>query len=321
MVVDAKGKLRHCAGFFRETLFPVDLEIKPAANMTASVINIPAKTERIYQALVLSMRDYIHKNKVKGVLVGVSGGIDSALTLAIAADALGKENLHAVVMPSRFTADMSMQDAKEVIDNLGVSSEIISIEPAYQSFLDSLKADFANTKTDVTEENIQARCRAIILMALSNKFGKLVLTTGNRSEYAVGYCTLYGDMAGGFAVLKDVPKTLVYELANYRNEIQAVIPKRSIDRPPTAELSPDQKDEDTLPPYSQLDQILEYYLNQSLGIDEIVERGFSSDLVMKIVNMVKKAESKRKQSAIVPLIHHNSFGKDWRYRATNGFKG
>lgn len=321
MVVDGNGDLKQCAGFFNETLMPVDIELKKSPTIVSSEIHIPSKMERIYQALVLSVRDYVQKNNFKCVMIGVSGGIDSALTLAIAVDALGKENVHAVIMPSRFTSEISMEEAKQVVKNSGVSSEIISIEPAYQSFLDSLQSSFENKKPDVTEENIQARVRAVILMALSNKFGKLVLTTGNRSEYAVGYCTLYGDMAGAFAVLKDVPKTMVYELAKYRNEKNMVIPERTISRAPTAELAKDQKDEDTLPPYSVLDKILECYLDQSMSIDEIVAKGFTRELVVKIINMVQKSEYKRKQSAMGPHIHHKSFGRDWRYPVTNGFKG
>lgn len=321
MAVNADGKVCQFAGFFNETLLPVDIEFSSTAKIESTKIIIPLQEDRIYQALVLSVRDYIEKNRFPGVLVGVSGGIDSALTLAIAVDAIGKDRVHAVLMPSRYTADISLHDAKELANNLNVSSEIISIEPAYQSLLESLSTSFANKKPDITEENIQARCRAIILMALSNKFGNLVLTTGNRSEMAVGYCTLYGDMAGGFAVLKDVPKTLVYKLASYRNKLHPVIPQRTIDRPPTAELAPDQKDEDSLPPYSILDQILDCYLNQTQSIDEITAQGFPRDLVIKIVNMVRKCEYKRRQAAIGPRINHKSFGKDWRYPITNGYKG
>jgi NAD+ synthase (glutamine-hydrolysing) len=319
MVVDAQGKLCQHAGFFNETLLPVDVALTPALNIPAVNMNIPARLERIYQALVLSVRDYLHKNNMSGALVGVSGGIDSALTLAIAVDALGKENVRAVMMPSRYTADISLQDAKALAENLGVKYDIISIEPAYQAFQQSL--GLSQEKPGLTEENIQARCRAVLLMALSNQSGKLVLTTGNRSEMAVGYCTLYGDMAGGFAPLKDVPKTLVYELAAYRNQIHPVIPLRTIERPPTAELAPDQKDENTLPPYSILDQILEAYLNQGLTVDEMVEKGFQRDLVVKIIGMIRHAEYKRKQSAPGTHINHKSFGRDWRYPMTDGFKG
>jgi NAD+ synthase (glutamine-hydrolysing) len=214
-----------------------------------------------------------------------------------------------------------LQDAVELAHALSVSTETISIEPIFKQFLASLAPRFAGKKTDSTEENIQARSRAVILMALSNKEGHLVLTTGNRSELAVGYCTLYGDMAGGFAVLKDVPKTLVYQLAAYRNSRNAVIPKRTIQRPPTAELSPNQKDEDTLPPYAILDKILDLYLNQTQAVDEIAAHGFPRELVINVVNKICKNEYKRKQSAIGPRINHKSFGKDWRYPITNAFKG
>ncbi len=321
MVINANGQLCQFAGFFNETLLPVDIDISTSPRLSPSAVTIPNKVARIYQALVLSVRDYIHKNRFPGVLVGVSGGIDSALTLAIAVDALGKDRVKAVFMPSRYTADISMEDAFTLTRDLGVNAETISIESSYKSFLASLTPSFANKKPDITEENIQARCRAIILMALSNKYGHLVLTTGNRSELAVGYCTLYGDMAGGFAVLKDVPKMLVYQLATYRNQLSAVIPERTIERPPTAELAPNQKDEDSLPPYPMLDPILDDYLNKSQSIDEIVAQGFNRDTVTRVVNLIHKNEYKRRQTAIGPHINHKSFGKDWRYPVTSGFKG
>lgn len=321
MAMDQEGNVCQFAGFFNETLLPVDIHFTDThTNIKAAPITLPSKLEKIYQALVMSVHDYIKKNAARSVVVGVSGGIDSALTLAIAVDALGSDNVHAVLMPSRYTADISIEDAELLIKNLGVTSEIISIEAAYKSFLESLQASFAGKKPDITEENIQARCRAVILMALSNKYNHIVLTTGNRSEIAVGYCTLYGDMAGGFAVLKDVPKTLVYELANYRNQLEPIIPLRIIDRPPTAELAPNQKDEDTLPPYSILDPILECYINKTQSIDEIVAQGFDREIVVKIVNLIHRNEYKRKQAAIGPHINHKSFGKDWRYPITNKFK-
>ncbi|VVC76104.1 Glutamine-dependent NAD(+) synthetase [Aquicella siphonis] len=321
MVINAQGHLCQFAGFFNETLLPVDLTLDAAPQVSASKISISSHEERVYQALVLGVRDYVNKNHFNGVLVGVSGGIDSALTLAVAVDALGKERVHAVMMPSRYTSKISTEDSLTLINNLGVSSETLSIESVYESFLASLSQSFADKKPDITEENIQARCRAVILMALSNKHGHLVLTTGNRSEIAVGYCTLYGDMAGGFAVLKDVPKTLVYKLAAYRNQQHPVIPARTLERPPTAELAPDQKDEDTLPPYPVLDRILECYLNQSQSLEEIIDQGFDSRTVHQVVAMIKKNEYKRRQAAIGPRINHKSFGKDWRYPVTNGFKG
>lgn len=322
MVINEDGDMCQFAGFFNETLLPVDMDISTSKNQIETAnITIPNDIEKIYQALVLGVHDYIEKNHLPGVIVGVSGGIDSALTLAIAVDALGKERVRAVMMPSRYTADISSEDAIALIKNLGVKSETISIEPMYKTFLESLAPNFADKKSDVTEENIQARCRAMILMALSNKSGDLVLTTGNRSEIATGYCTLYGDMTGGFAVLRDVPKMLVYELSKYRNTLRPVIPQRTIDRPPTAELAPNQKDEDTLPPYPVLDKILYAYLNQGLGIDEIVQMGFDKTVVSNVVALVRKNEYKRRQSTIGPRINHKSFGKDWRYPLTNGFKG
>lgn len=322
MVVNAEGELCQFAGFFKENLLPVDIEIdQDQIHLTKTSTHLPSELARVYDALVLGLRDYINKNNIPGVLVGVSGGIDSALTTAIAVDALGKDRVHAVMMPSRYTADISHEDAQALIDNLGIRSDKISIEPAYQAFLDLLAPSFAGKKVDVTEENIQARCRAVILMALSNKTGNLVLTTGNRSELATGYCTLYGDMAGGYAVLKDVPKTMVYELCHYRNSISYVIPQSTIERPPTAELAPDQKDQDSLPPYPVLDDILCAYLNKSQSIDEIVEQGFERPLVEKIVKMIKRNEYKRKQSVIGPRINKKSFGKAWRYPLTDRFKG
>lgn len=319
MAVNAQGELCECAGFFKETLLPVDIDI-PSKKINCSEIKIPGKEERIYQALVLALRDYIEKNNFPGVLVGLSGGIDSALVLAMAVDALGKDKVRAVLMPSRYTADISLADAKELADRLQVKYDIISIEEAYEAFLHSLSNSFENKKHGLTEENIQARCHAVILMALSNKHGQLVLTTSNRSELAVGYCTLYGDMAGGFAVLKDVPKMLVYQLAAYRNQQQYVIPERIITRPPTAELAPNQKDEDTLPPYPVLDQILDYYLNQSKSLEEIAALGFDRECVSKVIKLIRYSEYKRRQAVIGPRINYKSFGKDWRYPVTNGFK-
>jgi NAD+ synthase (glutamine-hydrolysing) len=321
MVVDETGQLTHSAGFFNEVLLPVDIHITTAqTQIDAEVITLPNDIEKTYQALVLSVRDYIQKNHFPGVLIGLSGGIDSALVLAIAHDAIGHERVHAVFMPSRYTADISRDDAAMLSKNLRIKSDTISIESTYQTLLETLAPSFVGKKPDVTEENLQARCRAILLMALSNKSGNLVLTTGNRSEMAVGYCTLYGDMAGGFAPLKDVPKTLVYKLANYRNSIHPVIPQRIIDRPPTAELAPNQKDEDSLPPYSVLDDILEAYLNRSMSMTDIIAAGFDADTVKRVIHLIKRSEYKRQQSAIGPRINSKSFGKDWRYPVTNGFK-
>lgn len=322
LVMSAKGERCQFAGYFNETLLPVNFHLNDGQ---VSVEESPSPTEPasveiIYQGLVLALRDYIEKNKFKGVLIGTSGGIDSALTLTIAVDAIGKDRVKAIVMPSRHTSDISMQDANEIIKALQVPHDIISIEPAYEAFINTLSPSFNNTPEDKTEENIQARVRAVILMALSNKFGNLVLTTGNRSELAVGYCTLYGDMAGGFCVLKDIPKTMVYALANYRNKINHVIPTRTIDRPPTAELAPNQTDQDSLPPYDVLDKILYRYLNKSEGLDEIVARNFDRDTVEKVIRLVQGSEYKRRQAAIGPRINHKSFGRDWRYPITDRFK-
>lgn len=324
MVVTESGNISHFCGFFNETLVPVDIEIASQPSIispTTKPAIIPDKMERIYQALVLGTRDYIHKNGFPGVLIGLSGGIDSALTAAIAADALGADCVHGVLMPSQFTASMSNEDAESLAKNLGMKTSTISIESAYQTFLSILADEFNGKKPDITEENIQSRCRGLILMALSNASGKLVLTTGNRSEVAVGYCTLYGDMCGGYAVLKNVPKTMVYELANYRNKISAVIPERTIHRAPSAELAPDQTDQDTLPPYDILDKILFCYLNLGQSMDEIAAQGFDKILVKRVIQMIHRNEYKRKQYAVGPQIQHTSFIKDWRYPITNGFKG
>lgn len=319
--IDHTGHVCQVANFFKEDLLAIDISVEHSKLQIASApINIPPKEEKIYQALVLSVRDYIEKNHFPGVYVGLSGGIDSALTLTIAVDALGKDRVHAVLLPSPYTAKMSNEDAIALAETLGVDYQIIPIDTVSQTFNTLLQPSFAAKPKDITEENIQSRCRAVILMALSNKFGNLVLTTGNRSELAVGYCTLYGDMAGGFAVLKDVPKTLVYALAHYRNSITPVIPARTIERAPTAELAPNQTDQDTLPPYEDLDKILFGYLNQGLSIDDIVAQGHEREIVVKVVNMIRKNEYKRKQSPIGPHINHKSFGKDWRYPITNGFK-
>jgi len=317
MVVNQKGEISEHAGFFNETLLPVDIEIVGKKVLIESKkISIPKTKELIYEALKCGVRDYVHKNGFKEVLIGVSGGIDSALTLAIAVDALGKENVTAILMPSRYTENISMEDALILIKNLGVSHEIISIEPVFKSFLESLEGNLNH----ITEQNLQARARAVLLMARSNKTGKIVLTTGNRSELAVGYTTLYGDMAGGLCVLKDIPKTCVYQLVDYRNKIKPIIPQRIRDRPPTAELALDQKDEDTLPPYSILDPILALYVDQEKSIEDIVSLKFDSETVKKVVNLIHKSEYKRRQSPIGIRIHHKAFGRDRRYPVSSGFK-
>lgn len=318
MVMSAQGDITQLANFFEEDLLCADINLKES---TPTLRKPPEQLERIYRALVLGLKDYVEKNHFPSVILGLSGGIDSALTLAIAVEALGKERVHAVIMPSRHTAKMSIDDAVVLADNLGIQHETISIESVYQSFLSTLESSFAGKDVDLTEQNIQARCRAIILMALSNKFNHLVLTTGNRSELAVGYCTLYGDMAGGFAVLKDVPKTLVYQLSDYVNHLAPIIPQRIIDRPPSAELAPDQKDEDNLPPYSILDAILHHYMNEGRSQAEIIAQGFDAETVERVIKLVRRSEYKRKQAAVGTRINTQSFGKDWRFPITNGFRG
>jgi NAD+ synthase (glutamine-hydrolysing) len=321
MVIDSDGKICQHAGFFKESLLPVDIDITPAeSRVQQSPYILPPDDEKIYQCLVLAVRDYVQKNNFPGALIGLSGGIDSALTLAIAVDALGKDRVSAIMMPSRFTADISVEDADALVKNLDVHHETLSIEAPFTSFLSTLAPVFGDKKPDITEENLQARCRGMLLMALSNKTGRIVLTTGNRSEMAVGYATLYGDMAGGFAVLKDIPKTVVYRLAKYRNQIEAIIPQRIIDRPPTAELAFDQKDEDSLPPYSILDQILTLYINQEQSIQEISNAGFDRGTVEKVIQLINRSEYKRRQAAVGPRIDHTAFGRDRRYPITSGYK-
>ena len=280
---------------------------------------VPSLEAAVYQVIVLGVRDYVNKNGFKGVVIGLSGGIDSALTLAIAVDALGVERVEAVMMPSRYTADMSLEDAQQQAATLGVDYRVIAIEPMFNAFLESLKDEFAGRAADVTEENIQARVRGVLLMAISNKSGRMVLTTGNKSEMAVGYATLYGDMAGGFAAIKDVPKTLVYRLAAYRNSLGAIIPQRVIDRPPSAELRPDQKDTDSLPDYEVLDAILEAYVERDLCVSDIVALGFDEALVSRVATMVDRNEYKRRQAAPGVRVTRRAFGRDRRYPLTSGF--
>jgi len=320
MAVDAQGKLASLAKHCEEELHTIEITTKGKIN-SSNMNSPPATLNRVYDVLKLGLRDYVRKNHFKSVIIGVSGGIDSALTLALAVDALGKDHVHALVMPSRYTAQISLDDADELIQNLGVHREVLSIEPSYQSMLDTLETSFANTTPDVTEENLQARIRGMLLMAFSNKFGHLVLTTGNRSEMAVGYCTLYGDMVGGYAVLKNIPKMMVYALSAYRNQQSAVIPKRILERAPTAELAPNQTDQDTLPPYEMLDAMLEAYIQQSQSAEEMIAAGFDAAMVERVIRMIKNNEYKRKQAAIGPHINHKSFIKDWRYPVTNGYKG
>lgn len=320
-VMDKHSEITFAAPAFAETTCAIDFdvtdnEVMPVAQTVAASLSQEAS---VYQALVLGVRDYIEKNGFSGVVLGLSGGIDSALTLAVAVDAIGKDRVEAVMMPSRYTADMSVQDAQEEAEILGVDYQVIPIEPAFNAFLDLLKDEFAGKPVDTTEENMQARCRGLLLMAISNKKRKIVLTTGNKSEMAVGYATLYGDMAGGFDVLKDVPKTLVYRLSEYRNTLGRVIPQRVIDRPPSAELAPDQKDTDSLPDYDVLDAILEAYVENDQGLDDIVAAGFDRDTVIKVMRLVDRNEYKRRQAPPGVRITRRAFGRDRRYPITSGY--
>jgi NAD+ synthase (glutamine-hydrolysing) len=273
-----------------------------------------------WEALVLGVRDYVNKNGFSGVVLGLSGGVDSALTLAVAVEALGAERVEAVMMPFRYTAQMSVEDAAEQSRLLGVRHKVISIEPMYEAFMDGLAEEFAGLAPDTTEENLQARCRGVILMSISNKKGFLVLTTGNKSELAVGYSTLYGDMAGGFDVLKDCPKTLVFDLCRYRNSLGPCIPQRVIDRPPSAELRPDQKDEDSLPPYDVLDRILAMYVEEDCSAEAIIATGMDREEVHRVVRLVDLNEYKRRQAPIGVRITRRGFGRDRRYPITSGWK-
>ena len=273
----------------------------------------------VYQALVLGAKDYILKNNFPGALIGSSGGIDSALTAAIAADALGAEKVRTFMMPFKFTSDMSVEDAEELANNLGIKHSVIPIGDIYESFYKELSEEFKGQDPDITEENLQSRCRGVILMALSNKSGRLVLTTGNKSETAVGYSTLYGDTAGGFGVLKDVPKILVYQLSKYRNTLSEVIPERIIERPPSAELAPNQQDSDSLPDYDVLDKIIELYVEQDKSKTEIVSEGFDESIVKRVIRLIDISEYKRRQAPLGVKITSRGFGKDRRYPITNRY--
>ncbi|NQX88974.1 MAG: NAD+ synthase, partial [Halioglobus sp.] len=276
--------------------------------------------ETVWRALVLGVRDYVNKNGFPGVVLGLSGGVDSALTLAVAVEALGPDRVEAVMMPFRFTSQMSIEDAAEQANLLGVAYKVLPIESIYEAFMSTLVEEFAGTEPDTTEENLQARCRGVLLMSISNKKGYLVLTTGNKSELAVGYSTLYGDMAGGFDVLKDVPKTLVFELCRYRNARGRCIPQRVIDRPPSAELAPNQKDEDSLPPYEVLDRILALYVEQDCSAEAIVAAGIDREQVHKVIRLVDLNEYKRRQAPIGVRITQRGFGRDRRYPITSAWR-
>lgn len=318
-VIDADEKLSHRFTAFEETLEIVDFDLQTLKPLSSSIVPALPEEASIYQALVTGVRDYVTKNGFSGVVIGLSGGIDSALTLSIAVDALGADKVEAVMMPSCYTLDMSVEDATAQAEILGVNFKVIPIEKPFNIFLELLADEFSGQDVDATEENIQARCRGLILMAISNKKGKMVLTTGNKSEMAVGYATLYGDMAGGYNALKDVKKTLVFRLAEYRNSISANIPQRVIDRPPSAELAADQKDTDSLPPYEILDEILENYVEQDMGLDDIVAAGFEREIVLRVLRLVDVNEYKRRQAAPGVRITQRAFGRDRRYPITSGY--
>lgn len=320
MIFNESGEVIYQADFFKETLPIVTLSFdKKLQTAKKSTIQLPSTEASVYQALVLGVRDYILKNHFKKAIIGLSGGIDSALTLAIAVDALGKENVTAVLMPSRYTADISIEDAISQAKQLGVEYHTISIEPVFESYLASLKDFMTDKQSTLTQQNLQSRIRGMILMALSNQTGALVLSTGNRSEMAVGYATLYGDMVGGFCVLKDVPKTLVYRLADYRNQLETVIPERVIMRAPTAELAPNQTDQDDLPPYEILDEIIKKYIDEEKSQAEITASGMDEKMVGKIIQRINRNEYKRRQAPPGVRISERAFGKDRRYPITNEF--
>ena len=316
-VMDAGGAIAQQLPAWHETVAIAQFERAAPRHVRGALDT--ALEPHVYQALVMGVRDYVGRNRFPGVLLGLSGGVDSALTLAVAVDALGAERVRAVMMPSRYSASISLEDAREMAGIVGVRYDEIPIGPMFGAFLESLAGEFAGLAPDATEENIQARIRGTLLMALSNKFGSIVLTTGNKSEMAVGYATLYGDMAGGFAVLKDISKTLVYRLCHYRNSLGRVIPERIITRPPSAELRPDQVDQDSLPPYDVLDAILECYVEHDRAPTDIVQLGFRADDVRQVVRLIKVSEYKRRQAAVGIRVTPRGFGKDWRYPITSAW--
>ncbi|MGD9163794.1 MAG: NAD+ synthase [Chromatiales bacterium] len=319
-VVDASGTLQQRLAFFEESLTGVGFDTRqaPPVPIGQTVMVEMDEERRVYDALVLGVRDYVRKNGFNGAILGLSGGVDSALTLAIAVDALGAEQVEVVMMPSRYTAEMSNEDALKEAEALGVDYRSIPIEPAFKAFLSMLEEEFAGKPVGVTEENIQARCRGIVLMAISNKKGRILLTTGNKSEMSVGYATLYGDMAGGFAPIKDVPKTLVYRLCAYRNRISPVIPQRVLERAPSAELAPEQCDSDSLPDYAVLDGILERYVEQDQSREGIVAAGYDPATVDRVIGMVDRNEYKRRQAPPGIKITKRAYGRDRRYPLTWG---
>ncbi|MFH7808055.1 MULTISPECIES: NAD+ synthase [unclassified Acinetobacter] len=321
-VIAKDGSITLQAESFKEALYFAEYEAEQQAFKVNALPPALDTMAEIYQSLVMATRDYVQRSGFPGVILGLSGGIDSALTLAIAADAIGADKVQAVMMPYTYTAQISVEDAAEQAKSMGVTFGIAEINPIVNSFMQTLYPFFGNSPADATEENLQARARGTLLMGLSNKFGNLVLSTGNKSELAVGYCTLYGDMVGGFAVLKDVYKTIVFELAKYRNSIsdKPVIPERVITRPPSAELRPDQKDQDSLPPYDVLDAILYAYIEEDTSQDDIIAKGFDAEVVAKVIRLVDFNEYKRRQGAIGPRISSRAFSRERRYPIVNGWK-
>jgi NAD+ synthase (glutamine-hydrolysing) len=322
-VMNAAGEVTQRAPAFEEGLYVADLEV----GADGRVVPLPgplapwqSDEQSVYGALVQGTRDYVDKHRFPGVVIGLSGGVDSALTLCIAVDALGAARVHSVAMPSRYTSQMSKDDAALQARWLGVHHSEIPIEGMFEATLAALKDQFAGRPPDTAEENIQSRCRGVLLMGISNKTGRMLLTTGNKSEMSVGYATLYGDMAGGFAPIKDCSKLLVYRLANWRNGSGQAIPARVIERPPTAELRYDQKDTDSLPPYEVLDPILEAFIEEDLSVDQIVARGFDRVTVGRILDMVKRNEYKRRQAPPGVRVSGRAFGRDWRYPITSGYR-
>jgi NAD+ synthase (glutamine-hydrolysing) len=319
--VHASGDIAFRAQRFVEEIYAIEAAPEPdrVRIIDAGIEPLGSTEESVYRALVLGTRDYVTKNGFPGVVLGLSGGVDSALTLALAVDALGPERVHAVMMPSQYTSDMSLEDAAAQAELLGVRHSLLPIGPIYDAVIGTLGELFEGLPIDSTEENIQARCRGILLMAISNKLGSMLLTTGNKSEMAVGYATLYGDMAGGFAPLKDCAKTLVYGLSRYRNRLSPAIPARVIEREPSAELRPDQRDSDSLPPYDVLDPILEAFIEKDYSVEQIAKLGFDREMVVRILRMVKLAEYKRRQAPPGVRISKRAFGRDWRYPITSAY--
>jgi NAD+ synthase (glutamine-hydrolysing) len=321
-VMDAAGRVCQRLPAWREALVLVELDHEGGRVLPRPAAVAPhlSDEESVYEALVLGVRDYVDKHRFPGVVLGLSGGVDSALTLALAVDALGAGRVHAVMMPSRYTSRMSLEDAEAQARALGVRYSLISIEGMFAATLAALAEEFRGRAPDTTEENIQSRCRGVLLMAISNKTGAMLLTTGNKSEMAVGYATLYGDMAGGFAPIKDCSKALVYRLAHFRNSREPVIPARVLERAPSAELREGQKDSDSLPPYELLDPILEAFIEEDLSVEEIAARGYDRALVGRVLDLVKRNEYKRRQAPPGVRISSRAFGRDWRYPITSGYR-